>query len=130
MLPVRRHAKQLTEYPGEAKIAQLDDVVVSEQDVFRLHVPVDAVVLVAEVDPFQQLVDDLLRQLLGNTSSRKKDTGSSIFTRQDWKGESHPLGFLSSSLSTVRSQYSKTRWSFLFLLKTSSRLTRFGCFSC
>lgn len=28
------------------------------------------------------------------------------------------------------SQYSKTRCSFLFLLKTSSRFTRLGCFSC
>lgn len=42
----------------------------------------------------------------------------------------HPQGCLSSSWSTVWSQYSKTRCSFLFLLKTSSRFTRLGCFSC
>lgn len=42
----------------------------------------------------------------------------------------HPLGRLSSSLSTVWSQYSKTRCSFLFRLNTSSRFTRLPCLSC
>lgn len=40
----------------------------------------------------------------------------------------HPLGYLSSSFSTVLSQYSNTRWSLRFLLNTSRRLTKFGCF--
>ena len=65
--------------------------------------------------------------------------GSSlIFPRRPWdywlrfvhKGWStHPLWCLSSSWSTVWSQYSNTRWSFFFLLKTSMRLTRLGCLS-
>ncbi len=42
----------------------------------------------------------------------------------------YPRGCLSSSLRTVCSQNSNTKWSRLFLLKTSSRLTRFTCFSC
>ena len=46
------------------------------------------------------------------------------------KHSSHPLGCASSSLSTVCSQNSNTRWSFLFRRNTSSRLTRFPCLSC
>ena len=45
-------------------------------------------------------------------------------------GISYPLGCFSSSLSTVRSQYSKTRCSFFLRRKTSIKLTRFGCFNC
>lgn len=37
---------------------------------------------------------------------------------------------MSSSLRTVCSQNSKTKWSLLFLLNTSRRLTRFTCFNC
>lgn len=44
--------------------------------------------------------------------------------------QTYPRGCLSSSLSTVCSQNSNTKCSRLFLLKTSSRLTRFTCFSC
>ncbi len=40
----------------------------------------------------------------------------------------YPFGCFSSSLRTVLSQNSKTRWSFRFRRKTSIRLTRFGCF--
>lgn len=39
-----------------------------------------------------------------------------------------PCGNFSSSASTVWSQNSNTRCSFLFRRKTSSRLTKFGCF--
>lgn len=42
----------------------------------------------------------------------------------------YPLGCFSNSLRTVRSQYSKTKWSFFFRRKTSIKLTRFGCFNC
>ena len=42
----------------------------------------------------------------------------------------YPLGFLSSSFKSVWSQYSKTKCIFLFLLNTSMRFTRFGCFNC
>lgn len=42
----------------------------------------------------------------------------------------YPRGCLSSSLRTVCSQNSNTKWRRLFLLNTSSRLTRFTCFSC
>lgn len=42
----------------------------------------------------------------------------------------YPRGCLSSSLRTVCSQNSNTKCSRLFLLNTSSRLTRFTCFSC
>ena len=42
----------------------------------------------------------------------------------------YPRGCLSSSLRTVCSQNSNTKWSRLFLLNTSSRLTKFTCFSC
>lgn len=41
-----------------------------------------------------------------------------------------PLGYFSSSLRTVLSQCSNTRCSLRWRLKTSSRETRFGCFSC
>lgn len=43
---------------------------------------------------------------------------------------SYPRGCLSSSFSTVWSTYSNTRWSLFFLLNTSIKLTKFGCFSC
>lgn len=42
----------------------------------------------------------------------------------------HPLGWRSSSLRTVWSQYSKTRWSFRLRRNTSIRFTRLECFSC
>ena len=42
----------------------------------------------------------------------------------------YPWGYLSSSLSTVWSTYSNTRCNLFFLLNTSIRFTRFGCFSC
>lgn len=32
----------LTEYPGEPEVAQLDDLVLGDEDVLRLHVPVHA----------------------------------------------------------------------------------------
>lgn len=40
-----------------------------------------------------------------------------------------PYGCLSSSWSTVCSQYSNTKCSFRLRLNTSSRFTRFGCFN-
>lgn len=42
----------------------------------------------------------------------------------------HPLGWRSSSLRTVWSQYSNTRWSFRLRRNTSIRFTRLACFSC
>ena len=42
----------------------------------------------------------------------------------------YPLGFLSSSVSTVWSTYSNTKWSFFFRLKTSIKFTKFWCFNC
>ncbi|RCN49756.1 hypothetical protein ANCCAN_04213 [Ancylostoma caninum] len=42
----------------------------------------------------------------------------------------YPFGYFSRSCSTVRSQCSNTKCSFLFLLKTSNNETRFGCFNC
>lgn len=42
----------------------------------------------------------------------------------------HPLGWRSSSVSTVWSQYSNTRWSFRLRRNTSIRFTRLPCLSC
>ena len=69
----------------------------------------------------------------------RENSSQLIFPRKPWcvllgfvyKGwVTHPLWCLSSSWSTVWSQYSNTRWSLRFLLKTSIRLTRLGCLSC
>ena len=42
----------------------------------------------------------------------------------------YPRGCFSSSLRTVKSQNSKTKWSFFLRRNTSIKFTRFGCFSC
>lgn len=51
-------------------------------------------------------------------------------TKPTLSRHTHPLGWRSSSLSTVWSQYSNTRWSFRLRRNTSIRFTRLACFSC
>lgn len=63
-----------------------------------------------------QLILQRVKQRTGHTKLQFLDT--------------YPFGFLSSSFRSVWSQYSKTKCIFLFLLNTSMRFTRFGCFNC
>lgn len=44
------------------------------------------------------------------------------------KSSGHPLGYRSNSFNTVLSQNSNTRCNRRFLLNTSNRLTKLGCF--
>ena len=60
------HKRIRTHIPGEAEVAELEDLVLGEQQVLRLDIPVDAVVGVAVADGLQHLPRDPLRQLLRN----------------------------------------------------------------
>lgn len=94
---------------------------------------------------------DPLPSLFSNSSAVRPSSGVNLFLPDLQKGPllifphaswrvvpcfickgwiTHPLWCLSNSWRTVWSQYSNTRWSFRFLLKTSIRLTRLGCLSC
>ena len=91
------------------------------------------IVWVAEIDRLQDLVGDSFDHLLRNTAKRVniKSQNQRHAQFMSWQ-KTHPLGLATSSSRTVRSQYSKTKWSFCFrrVLKTSIKFTRFSCFKC
>ena len=95
----------------------------------------DAIVRVAELNGLQQLIDYFLCQLFGHTASNFSNTSPHfssffIYSFSSIAVCSHPLLCFSISFSSVRSQYSNTKCNFLFLLNTSIKFTKFGCFSC
>lgn len=62
----------LTEHPGKAKVAELDHAILGQQDVLRLDVAVDAVVLVTVVDGLQSLPNDTRGRWHGNPEMSHK----------------------------------------------------------
>lgn len=65
-------SRALTDDPGESKIAQLDHIMLGEEDVLRLDVSVDTAVGVAKSDALQELPNDLLGQFFRNAITKKE----------------------------------------------------------
>jgi hypothetical protein len=71
-LKISKNKSTLTENSCESEIAKLDDPVLRDEDVFRLDVPVDAVVKVAVVDGLQRLPDQAHRRRHRNSDKQKE----------------------------------------------------------
>lgn len=85
----------------------------------------------AQIQLWVKLIN-IYKQVIDFQLSRKTRRPSALayksFRRH--RNTTHPLGWRSSSVSTVWSQYSNTRWSFRLRRNTSIRFTRFPCLSC